>query len=89
MAEVIFAKAFRRHVDCPDASVVGSTVGEVFAVYFERHPSVRAYVLDEAGAIRKHVAVFVDDDLVTDRVSLSDPVGPGGRVHVFQALSGG
>lgn len=91
VAEVIFAKAFRRHVDCPDERVdVGAaTVGAVLAGYFERHPAVRSYVLDDAGAVRKHVAVFVDDDLVGDRTNLSDAVTSGSRIHVFQALSGG
>lgn len=89
MSEVVFAKAFRRHVDCPDGSVDGATVGEVLAAYFEQRPAVRSYVLDDVGAVRKHVAVFVDDDLIADRSGLTDPVGPNSRVHVFQALSGG
>ena len=59
------------------------------AQYFELHPAVRSYVLDEVGAVRKHVAVFVDGDLVTDRTGLSDPVSPTSTIHVFQALSGG
>ncbi len=89
MIEVAFAKAFRRHVDCPTASVAGKTVGDVLAAYFERHPQVRGYVLDDAGAVRRHVAVFVNDDVITDRTSLADAVATGDRIHVFQALSGG
>ena len=89
MVEVVFARAFRRHVDCPDASVVGSTVGDVLARYFDHHPTVRNYVLDDAGSVRRHVAVFVNDTLITDRSRLVDPVVDGDRVHVFQALSGG
>jgi sulfur-carrier protein len=90
MIEVVFAKAFRRHVDCPDERVAGGgTVGAALAAYFELHPAVRSYVLDDLGAVRKHVAVFVDGDLVTDRVALSDPAAPTSTIHVFQALSGG
>jgi len=89
MADVVFAKAFRRHVDCPDATVDGTTVGGVLRAYFEVNPAVRSYVLDETGAVRKHVAVFVNDDLITDRTNLADSVGDGDRIHVFQALSGG
>ena len=89
MAEVVFAKAFRRHVDCPDAAVSGATVGEVLDAYFERHPAVRGYVVDESGAVRKHVAVFRNDELITDRSDLGDPVAVNDRIHVFQALSGG
>lgn len=89
MIKVAFAKAFRRHVDCPDDDVDGATVGAVLANYFDLHPQVRGYVLDDAGAVRKHVAVFVNDDLIADRAQLTDAVGDGDRVHVFQALSGG
>ncbi len=85
----MFAKAFRRHVECPVERVDGSTVRAVLDAYFERHPAARSYVLDDAGAVRKHVAVFVGDDLVSDRASLCDAVADDGRVHVFQALSGG
>lgn len=89
MVDVAFAKAFRRHVDCPDGQAAGSTVCEVLDGYFEEHPAVRSYVVDDVGALRKHVAVFVNGDMVTDRSSLGDPVADGDRIHVFQALSGG
>ncbi len=89
MVAVSFAKAFRRHVECPDADVAGSTVGEVLAAYFADRPAARSYVLDESGAVRKHVAVFCNNDQIADRTDLSDPVDDGDRVDVFQALSGG
>lgn len=85
----MFAKAFRRHVDCPNATVEGATVNEALVAYFTRYPATRGYVVDESGAVRKHVAVFVDDDQIADRSTLSDEVADGGRIHVFQALSGG
>lgn len=89
MVDVEFAKAFRRHVECPGASVEGGTVRSALDAYFELYPDVRAYVVDEAGAVRRHVAVFRNADLITDRIALSDPVADGDRLHVFQALSGG
>jgi len=89
VTEVEFAKAFRRHVECPPAVVDGATVREVLDAYFGQRPDVRSYVLDDVGAVRKHVAVFVDGDLITDRSGLSDPVAPTSKLHVFQALSGG
>lgn len=89
MVQVVFAKAFRRHVDCPDGAIEGSTARSALDAYFQLHPDVRAYVLDERGAVRQHVALFVDDELITDRATLSDPLQPSSRIHVFQALSGG
>jgi molybdopterin synthase sulfur carrier subunit len=89
VVDVEFARAFRRHVECPAARVGGATVRAVLDAYFELHPQVRGYVVDEAGAVRRHVAVFRNADLITDRAGLSDPVADGDRLHVFQALSGG
>jgi sulfur carrier protein ThiS len=89
MVDVVFAKAFHRHVDCPPEQVAGVTLREVLDSYFELHPSTRGYVVDDAGSVRRHVAVFHNNDLIGDRVGLTDAVHDGDRVHVFQALSGG
>jgi sulfur-carrier protein len=89
VARVSFAKAIQRHAPCPAADVAGDTLRGVLDGYFEAHPAARTYVLDERGAVRKHVAVFVNDTLVLDRELLSDPIADGDRVTVFQALSGG
>jgi len=89
MARVSFAKAIQRHAACPAADVAGDTLRGVLDGYFEAHPAARTYVLDERGAVRKHVAVFVNDTLVVDRELLSDSIAAGDRVTVFQALSGG
>jgi sulfur-carrier protein len=85
----MFAKAVRRHVDCPDEQVPGATLREVLNSYFDRHPAVRSYIVDEHGAVRKHIAVFVNSQLVNDRTHLDLAVGDGDEIHVFQALSGG
>lgn len=93
MITVTFAKAFRRHVDCPDdpldTGAAESTLGDVLACYFARHPAVRTYVLDDTDALRRHVTVFVGNDQVAHRDALTTPVADGATVHVFQALSGG
>lgn len=89
MATVEFARAFRRHVDCPAEHVDGATLGDVLAGYFDRHPAVRGYVLDEQGSFRKHITLFVDNEQVDHRRGATTAVGPTSAVHVFQALSGG
>ena len=84
-----FAKAIQRHAACPAADVAADTLRGVLDGYFQIHPEARTYVLDERGAVRKHVAVFVNDTLVIDRERLSDPIAADDRISVFQALSGG
>ena len=89
MPQIIFTPTLQRHVKVPPREVEGGTVREVLDRLFAEAPGVRGYVLDEQGALRKHVTVFVDGETVQDRDGLSDPVGAAGQVYVMQALSGG
>jgi sulfur-carrier protein len=89
MPVVHFTANLRRHVSCPTVTVAGATVNEALAAVFEHNPRLRGYVLDDQGAVRKHMNVFVDGVQVRDRVSLADPVAPDSEIYVIQALSGG
>jgi molybdopterin synthase sulfur carrier subunit len=89
MPTVYFTRALQRFLPVPPIEVAGATVGEALAAVFAQHWGLRGYVLDDQGALRRHVAVFVDGEPVKDRVSLADPVGERTEVHVFQALTGG
>ena len=89
MVRVRFTPNIQRHVACPEADARGGTVREVLDAVFARNERARGYVLDDQGALRRHVAVYVGGEMVRDRVRLSDPVGPGDDIHVFQALTGG
>jgi sulfur-carrier protein len=86
---ISFTTNLRRHVDCPAATVGGATVRAALDQYFAAQPQVRSYVLDEQGAVRRHVAVFVGRHQVLDPISLSDPIDEATEIHVMQALSGG
>jgi molybdopterin synthase sulfur carrier subunit len=89
MATVSFTPNIQRHVDCPPSNVEGETVRQVLDAVFAGNPRARGYVLDDQGAVRQHMNVFVDGHQVHDRRDLSDPVGPDAEVYVAQALSGG
>jgi molybdopterin converting factor small subunit len=89
MATVRFTSALARFVTAPPAEVAGATVGEALAAVFETRPALRGYVLDDQGALRRHVAVYVGGEAVRDRVRLSDPIRPSDDIYVFQALTGG
>jgi hypothetical protein len=39
--------------------------------------------------VRHHIAIFVDGQLLRDRIHLTDAVSPSSEVYVMQALSGG
>jgi molybdopterin synthase sulfur carrier subunit len=89
MPQIIFTPTLQRHVQVPPCEVEGGTVREVLDRLFAEAPRARGYVLDEQGALRKHVTVFVDGETVQDRDGLSYPVGAAAQVYVMQALSGG
>jgi sulfur-carrier protein len=89
MATVTFTPNIQRHVSCPAASVDGRTVREVLDAVFRGNPGARGYVLDEQGAVRPHMVVFVNGRQVQDRQRLSDPVASSAEIYVAQALSGG
>ncbi|MGL4514572.1 MAG: MoaD/ThiS family protein [Lacipirellulaceae bacterium] len=69
--------------------VEGSTTGEALRAAFVGRDRLRSYVFDDAGRLRRHVAVFVDGELTTDRVGLGQPLHADSEVYVMQALSGG
>jgi hypothetical protein len=89
MPRVVFAPHVLRHVDCPPSEQAGRTVRECLDAAIAQHPGVRGYLFDDHGDLRQHVAVFVNDHMVADRIRLSDPVDPASEIFVFQALSGG
>jgi sulfur-carrier protein len=86
---VHLTQALQRHVDAPPEVVAGATVRDVLDAYFAQHPAVRSYVVDERGALRRHVAVFVNGEPLLDRDMQSDAVDARDEVYVMQALSGG
>lgn len=89
MATVVFTQNLRRHVECPTETVDGATVRAVLDAVFAANPRLRGYVLDDQGALRYHMMVFVDGEPITDRRDLTDPVRAASEVYVMQALSGG
>jgi molybdopterin synthase sulfur carrier subunit len=89
MVQLNFSSALQRHLPCPPLEVEARTVREALEVAFEREPRLRGYLLDDQGALRKHMAVFVNGAAVQDRRGLGDAVGSGSEIAVIQALSGG
>ena len=65
--------------------VEGSTVGDALESLFGQEPGLRNHILDEAGAIRPHVSVFVDGV----QAGLRAGVAENAEIRVLQAVSGG
>ena len=89
MTKVVFTSNIQRHVACPEVEAVGHTVREVLENVFAANPQARGYVLDDQSALRKHMIIFVDEQIIRDRAGLTDTVTETSTIYVFQALSGG
>ncbi|NOS74181.1 MAG: MoaD/ThiS family protein [Methyloglobulus sp.] len=70
-------------------TVPAGSVAEILCAVNEIAPGFTDYVLDEQGALRRHVNLCINDTIVIDKKNLSDRVPDDGTVYIFQALSGG
>lgn len=89
MARVTFTPNIQRHIECAPQTASGSTLRDVLDEVFLRNERARSYILDDQGAVRKHIVIFINGAQALDRALLTDPVPPDGEVYVMQALSGG
>lgn len=90
MAVVKFTPNLKRFFpDLTEFNVEASTVAEVVAAAEARWNGLAAYIVDEHGRLRPHVNIFVNEDLIYDKVHLSDKVTDSTRIYIMQALSGG
>jgi hypothetical protein len=89
MPLVRFTRNIQRHVPCPTREVDGATVRQALEAYFHDNPRARGYVLDDRGALRRHMVIFIDGSQIADRQGLGDAVASDGAIDVMQALSGG
>lgn len=89
MPRVEFTPSLANQTHAPTCDVAGTTVAEVLQAVFDHAPKLRSYVLDDQGAVRTHVVIFVDGTAIRDRARLSDALRPDSEVFVMQALSGG
>ena len=89
MALVEFTPNLARQTTTASCRVAGSTVAAALKAVFDEMPALRGYVLDDQGAVRTHVVIFVDGEAIRDRLQLTDALRPDSEVFVMQALSGG
>ena len=64
----------------------GATLAALLADLDRRHPGLRFRVVDERGAVRPHIKLFVNRSQAPD---LALALAPGDEVRIVAALSGG
>jgi molybdopterin converting factor small subunit len=63
----------------------GDTVRAAVAALEASYPALRGWVMDERGALRRHVKLFHRGT----SVPLDAPLGPNDELHIVAAISGG
>jgi len=71
--------------DRAEHAVDGSSVGELLVEIERAHPAAKGWILDESGALRRHINVFVNGELGGQDTR----VGADDRIDVLPAISGG
>lgn len=85
MAEVVLRAPLRDLAGRSQIAVAGSSVGEAMADLQRLHSKLTGWILDERGALRPHVAVFVNGE----RAKIDTPVGGSDSISVLASISGG
>ena len=90
MPTVKFTNALKRFFPkLKDTTAEGRTLSEILGEMEVSYPGVCSYLLDEQGNLRRHVNIFIDGTMITDRSSLTDSFSEGSEIYIMQALSGG
>lgn len=90
MPNVRFTYALKRFFPgLKEVPAGGRSFREIFTELEKRYPGISSYILDERGSLRKHVNIFIDGKMISDRKTLTDPFTNSSEIYIMQALSGG
>ena len=67
----------------------GATLHGVIDALEADHPGIRARILDDAGALRRFVNIYVGDEDVRFAQGLDTPIPAGSQISVIPAVAGG
>jgi sulfur-carrier protein len=67
----------------------GSTLADVIAALDRDYPGIRGRIVDEQGALRRFVNIYVGNDDVRFLDGLATPTPDGSSVSVIPAVAGG
>ena len=72
-----------------ELSVAGQTVSQTLVELQRQHPQLYVCICDEAGQVRRHINLFLNDNLLVVPDALDQQLSSGDTLSVFQAVSGG
>jgi molybdopterin synthase sulfur carrier subunit len=72
-----------------EVRVAGATVAELLANLDREYPGLKARVCDDAGAVRKFVNIFANDEDIRFLQNLDTPLEDSDEVSIVPAIAGG
>lgn len=90
MPTVKFTKALKRFFpELADTTIEGTNLKEALTEVDRSYPGLKRYLLDDNGSLRKHVNIFIDGNLLSNRDTLNESFTEHSEIYIIQALSGG
>ena len=90
MPQLEFTSQLAQHVDCPaNQTVSAGTLNEALETMFSQFPALRDYIMQADGSLQRHVAIFIDGQMLPHGESLDVAVDDSSQIFVMQALAGG
>jgi sulfur-carrier protein len=77
------------HEDRSELMLSAATVRSALEQLEQSHPAIYRSVCDETGAVRRHIHLFVNNSLISDRQGLDTTLAPGDVLSIMPAVSGG
>ncbi|KAB2661045.1 MAG: MoaD/ThiS family protein [Verrucomicrobia bacterium] len=69
--------------------VNAASVGEVFKELQSRFPGIQERLLDESGAVRRFVNVYVNEEDIRFLQNQETPIQPTDEISIIPAIAGG
>jgi MoaD family protein len=70
-------------------SSTGDDVGQVIAELVDRYPALQEYLVDNTGAVRKFVNLYVNEQDIRILEKVSTPLSDGDELSILPAVAGG
>lgn len=90
MATVLIPTPLRRlTANQSKVEIAGDTVGQVIVNLDTAYPGIGERLVDQNGAIKRFINVFVNNDEIRTLQGADTPVAAGDRVSIVPAMAGG
>jgi molybdopterin synthase sulfur carrier subunit len=90
MATMFIPSSLRRYTAGQSkARVSGGTINDIIEDLERQYPGVKSRLCDDAGQIKRHVNVFVNDEEIRALQGPDTPVSDKDEVSIVPAMAGG